>query len=280
MQIISAVFDAYAFLFGRAWLAKFNKALVLAGLRGQGILNYQNFEISGEKGFAQSALKTHSKRRSANQDTSSATIFDVGGNVGNWALMIESIQSGAPYKLFAFEPSPDTFATLAARTSHIPSIATFNIGLSDHSGIVQMHDYASSAHGSSHASIEDGVITSVHGKSERTFEVKVITGDRFCKENQIDFIDFLKIDVEGHELKVLQGFQGMITSRKVGVIQFEFNETMIPSRTFLEDFRAILNGYKMFRILPKGRLLPIRRRDIQIFRYQNIAAILDKEISE
>ncbi|MFQ6539517.1 MULTISPECIES: FkbM family methyltransferase [Aphanothece] len=277
--MITAFLDLYASIFGRPWLAKFNKALVLAGLRGLGILNYRNFEISGEKGFAQSVLNTYKRRRLAGLSTADAVVFDIGANIGNWALMVESLKSKVAYRLFAFEPSPETFTTLAARVQEIPAIRPFNIGLSSRRGTARLHDYAESAHGSTHASLEDGVITEVHRQEERTFDVKVTTGDEFCREQRVTFIDLLKVDVEGHELKVLQGFQAMIASGRIGAIQFEFNETMIPSRTFLNDFSSILNNYNLFRILPKGGLLAIRDDELPIFRYQNIAAILKSDES-
>jgi FkbM family methyltransferase len=41
-----------------------------------------------------------------------------------------------------------------------------------------------------------------YSKSET---VKLSTLDDYCEKNSIDRIDFLKMDVEGHELKVLKG---------------------------------------------------------------------------
>lgn len=273
--MISDLLDAYAYLFGRPWLARFNKGLVLAGLRGLGILNHKDFGISGEKGFAERALKTYQERRRGSDESRPPIIFDVGANIGDWTIMMDSLMSGYAYTLYAFEPSAGTFSALARRTNHNSKIAVYNIGLSNASGRAQLHDYADSGTGTSHASLEKDIISVIHGKKERCLDVSVETGDSFCRNHLIEFIDFLKIDVEGHELKVLMGFKEMIRAKSIGAIQFEFNETMIPSRTFMEDFRAILCGYTLFRILPKGRLLPIRRNDLDIFRYQNIAAIIE-----
>lgn len=52
-------------------------------------------------------------------------------------------------------------------------------------------------------------------------------------ENQIDTIDFLKIDTEGHELKVIQGFGDYI--KQVKIIQFEYGGTYIDTKTQLAD---------------------------------------------
>ena len=61
-------------------------------------------------------------------------------------------------------------------------------------------------------------------------------------EKKIDDIDFIKIDVEGHELAVLQGAVNMINQNRIKVIQFEFNVANILSRVFLKDFYDLLEN--------------------------------------
>jgi hypothetical protein len=102
----------------------------------------------------------------------------------------------------------------------------------------------------------------------------MITVDSYC-ENKIDRIDFMKIDVEGHEFEVLKGAVNMINDSRVSMIQFEFNEFNIFSKTFFRDYYRILKDYKLYRIMPQNRLLPMGEYDSshEIFRYQNILAI-------
>ena len=45
--------------------------------------------------------------------------------------------------------------------------------------------------------------------------------DNFIREKKIEFIDILKIDVEGFEFEVLQGAKNTIKEKKINVIQFE-----------------------------------------------------------
>src|SRR5258708_1156157 len=82
---------------------------------------------------------------------------------------------------------------------------------------------------------KDDVITSI--------EFKMDTIDNFCKINNISNIDFLKIDVEGHELSVLKGAQYMLTNKHIKIIQFEFNSHNVYSRVFLRDFYLMLKDY-------------------------------------
>ena len=51
-------------------------------------------------------------------------------------------------------------------------------------------------------------------------------------------IDIMKLDVEGHELDVLEGSRKTINSIKL--IQFEFGGCNIDSKTFFQDFYYFL----------------------------------------
>ncbi|MBU2569373.1 MAG: FkbM family methyltransferase [Gammaproteobacteria bacterium] len=52
-------------------------------------------------------------------------------------------------------------------------------------------------------------------------QVPMVRLDSFCREKLIDRISFLKIDVEGGELDVLQGFDEYLVSKKVDMVLFE-----------------------------------------------------------
>jgi FkbM family methyltransferase len=54
-------------------------------------------------------------------------------------------------------------------------------------------------------------------------EVDTVTLDVFCEENHIEYIDLLKVDVEGFELEVFQGCSKMLSKKKVGLICFEIS---------------------------------------------------------
>jgi hypothetical protein len=87
-------------------------------------------------------------------------------------------------------------------------------------------------------------------------------------------IDFLKIDTEGHELAVLKGAKNLIAQQKIQLIQFEFNEMNVVSRTYMRDFVELLSNYQLHRVVPDG-YFPLNNcvQDIEIFGFQNILAI-------
>ncbi len=88
---------------------------------------------------------------------------------------------------------------------------------------------------------------------DKSEEIKLTTIDDYCKRNNIDRIHFLKLDIEGHELKALKGASQMISRKKIDVIQFEFGGCNIDSRTYFQDFFYLLkDNYQIFRILKDG----------------------------
>ena len=90
----------------------------------------------------------------------------------------------------------------------------------------------------------------------------------------VDYIDFLKIDVEGHELGVIQGARESIKQGKIKVIQYEVNHPNIESRVFMRDFRKELKDYNFYRLLEDG-VIPVLDHPIfqEIFGYQNIICV-------
>jgi hypothetical protein len=112
-------------------------------------------------------------------------------------------------------------------------------------------------------------------ETEATEEISVAAIDAFCVSQSIDRIDFLKLDVEGHELSVLHGARDMLNKGSISMIQFEFGPANIYSRTFFYDFWALLSGaFEIFRIVPAG-ISPINYygEHLEIFLTTNYLAV-------
>jgi len=105
--------------------------------------------------------------------------------------------------------------------------------------------------------------------------------DNFCKDKGINHINFLKLDVEGHEYKVLQGAKDLIGKNSIDFIQFEFGGANIDSRTYFQDFYYLLTPYyKIYRILKDGLIAIDTYKEIyEIFLTTNFLAI-SKGISD
>lgn len=81
--------------------------------------------------------------------------------------------------------------------------------------------------------------------------IPCVSIDIFCTENIINNIDYVKIDVEGAELDVINGCQEMMDHKKIKFIQFEYGSTYIDANINFIDILKIANilGYKCYELI-------------------------------
>ncbi len=248
-----------------AKLANIN--LLMLTYNSIGILKYWDSAVSGEDFVINTILSQYFKK-------DDLIVFDVGANIGDYSQKIRAGFSKS--KIYAFEPNPKTFELLTRNLDSL-TINCQNLGISSKSSLQKIYTYSDDT-SSQHASIYKNVLLDLHkANSIIEMEFKNTTLDDFCKINNINYIDFLKIDTEGHELEVLKGGMKMIHENKIGIIQFEFNEMNIVSRVFLKDFYEILKGYDIYR-LDSNKLIPLFEYNSinEIFKFQNLLAINKK----
>jgi FkbM family methyltransferase len=165
------------------------------------------------------------------------TIFDVGSNVGDWALAAK--KSFPSSTIHCFEVSSKTYRTLSERLKGSYFIVN-NIGLADKCGVFEYKDYGEN-------SGFNTILLNVtcHDKSIPPQLVQGIlcSGDIYCAERNIDVIDFLKIDVEGAEHLVLKGFSNLLQKQLIRVIQFEYGYANGDAKFLMKDFFELLKGY-------------------------------------
>lgn len=197
-----------------------------------------------------------------------SVVFDVGANVGDWIQ--ECIKISPQIKGHCFEPVKETFKKLEA---------------SNFSKNITLNNYALGEKESERTIIQysgDTGLSSFHTRNLDTSHeignerVQITTLDLYCKKNNINQIDFLKIDVEGHEYKVLDGSKAMISQDKIKVIQFEYGQAYIDSRVFLKDIFELFNleKYSFFKIYPNSiKKVDHYKYDIENLRYSNFLII-------
>lgn len=230
-----------------------------------GILKYESYDRSGEKYLIQRILKK------ILPNTQKLVFFDVGANVGKTSILLRDVFHKA--EIWAFEPNKFTYDELVKIVSG-QEIKCFNVGFGNacKTGVLYI---PTSNHTSSSASIQKELFHDFYKTTdieEISFEMQTI--DTFCLEHDITSIDFLKIDTEGNELFVLEGASRMVSESRVRIVQFEFGECHVFSRTFMSDFYKLLTEFQFFR-LDSSRLIPLGNYNVvnEIFRFQNVVAI-------
>lgn len=145
----------------------------------------------------------------------SETILDIGANIGQTSFNIIHTQQKKRLNpvVYAFEPYPRTFKKLETNRMLNPtiSIKTYNLGLGREKGTLHM---------TQHSPLNSGGFRMTN-ESENSVSVPVISLDEFVSENQLTKIDFIKIDVEGFEVHVLEGaLKTLKTFRPILVFEY------------------------------------------------------------
>ena len=132
-------------------------------------------------------------------------VFDIGANVGEYTYVLEKAVGSR--RTFAIEPVPQ----LTARLKRLfPQVRVLSVALSDGDGTRNLK-----------IPIVDGKPLLTRSTLEEFSEpnetggifehVQIQTLDALCESMNVADVAFMKIDVEGHELKVLQGASGVLT---------------------------------------------------------------------
>ncbi len=261
MNLKDKVINYYARIFGRSKFFKLNFLLFRLGLSGMGVLNFHNQKVSGELNFKKFVLEKYNPK----------VIFDVGCNEGKYLSSFLNTN----ILVHCFEPHPVTFKKLTQNFSQHRNLIINKTGLSNQQEETIIYDYAD-ANGSSHASLFKDNITRVHKRDSIETKVVMDTLDNYVQKHLIKSIDLLKIDTEGNEIFVLQGAKKSLESGIIKLIQFEFGNLNISSRTFFIDFVEKLEDFNLYRLLPKGFLLLDYSKNAlvyEVFAFQNIVAI-------
>jgi len=141
-------------------------------------------------------------------------IFDVGANIGQ---SIERFKKVLPNSvMYSFEPSARPFIGLREVAARYSGTNVFQAALGSSNGTLTLYENSSSDM-NSFLEMGDGGSGEVIGKA--TVQVKTI--DSFCAENNIDYIDILKIDAQGFDFEVIKGAKEMIAAGNIRLLYFE-----------------------------------------------------------
>jgi FkbM family methyltransferase len=173
---------------------------------------------------------------------------DIGANLGGYTRLLRKLSA----QVIAYEPNPELAARLDRVFRFSRSVKVRRCALSDTSGVATMR--IPSDHGRS--TIEAG--NDIGGREASPVDVET----RRLDEEPLGDVAFIKIDVEGHELAVLRGAEGLLRRSRPALL-IEASEELRPGA--LASVRAFLEplGYHG-QVAENGRLRPVEASDISL----------------
>lgn len=177
-------------------------------------------------------------------------VIDIGANYGVYSLSAAR-SVGPEGRVWSFEPASRTLMFLqeSAALNCFSQLTTLGCALSDKAGIGQL-----SLHENSELNSLGSVAAS--GASE-TVQLRSI--DECMHEYDWQKIDFLKIDAEGEEEKILRGGKRFFADLSP-LVQYEIKDGSGSNLELVDAFSSI--GYDSYRLLPGlGVLVPFKAGD-------------------
>jgi len=156
-------------------------------------------------------------------DIKNPILVDVGAHHGS--SILPYIDRG--WKIYAFEPDNTNRAHLLETCGNCDNVTIEKLAVSN-------EDNQEVSFFTSDESTGISGLNSFHDTHEETQKVYTITLESYCKQQNIQHIDFLKIDTEGYDKFVLEGLNFNKVKPKVILTEFEDSKTLRLGYSFQE----------------------------------------------
>ena len=169
-------------------------------------------------------------------------IFDVGANRGDTTLKYTSIFPNA--KIHAFEPFPASYEKFITNNKNNINVTLNKYALSNKIGKASLNINKSVDTNSLLKSKKIGANSDKNCTSIANMIIDTNTIDNYCQKNNITEIDILKIDVQGLELKVLEGALKLLNDGKIKLIYTEtYFKQQYVNQPLFHDISKFLYNY-------------------------------------
>ncbi|MGC8988410.1 FkbM family methyltransferase [Infirmifilum sp.] len=183
-------------------------------------------------------------------------MVDVGAYVGVYSLWAAKVV-GSDGFVVAFEPNPLAFAWLVRNIelNGAKNVKALPYALGD--GIAWITLYAARENPGASSLVPDHVATAGCSVA-RAFKVPVVTLDYVVESSEslvgrrIEGVDLVKIDVEGYEMRVLEGFRNSLSRGLAERFAIEVHKDQVSTGdviAFLEGY-----GYRLDSVVSFGRV--------------------------
>jgi FkbM family methyltransferase len=231
-----------------------------------------NFDTNGEKKFVAELF-----RHVAASSSGRAVFFDIGANVGEYTEMLlerGSTLSSAP-DIHVFEPTKACFELISSKFAAADNVILNRKAVSDSAGSVAIYyDTEKSALASLHKRNLDAYSVELN----RSETVDTIRLDAYIEAQRIKHINFVKIDIEGHEMAAFAGFGSYLDGEFIDFVQFEYGGANLDSHTSLMDLYSLFDkaGFVMTKVMRNGLEIRPYKPWMDNFHYANYVAVSRK----
>jgi len=168
--------------------------------------------------------------------------YDIGANIGLHTALLSRLV-GPSGTVVAFEPNPELFHSLKTTCDRLGNVKLIREGLSNHSAVVEFFIPT------------DHTMASLHNwTSQPTTNIQIVV-------TPLDGLylpppDFIKCDVEGHELEVFQGAEQLLRKHKPSILFESYSQNSdnhVAAPKFLQSL-----GYELHSVSKDGELTHLK----------------------
>lgn len=207
-------------------------------------------------------------------------LLDVGANVGAYTRLLLDGASllEAEVEVHAFEPARDSFESLRRGLSADRRVILNRKAASNVSGTAPIFsDVSQSPLASLHR--RDLVAQGLALPGAET--VETIRLEDYLRSRAIVHVDFLKLDVEGHERAAVEGLGSYLSAERMDFVQFEYGGTFLDAGVSLRDMYALFEGvgFAVAKVMRQGLDVRPYQPWMENFQYANYMAISRKIVA-
>jgi FkbM family methyltransferase len=193
-------------------------------------------------------------------------VLDVGANIGyNTKLFARHLSAGT--RVHAFEPerwNADLLRAICRQEIAEGRVNAVESAVSSAPGTLQLE--LNPRHFADHR------VTSARESNRQVVGVSAVQLDAFCRDQGVERVSLVKIDVQGHEFEVLKGMEEVLAKRLRGGVAFEVEEQGVRQAETL-GFMAE-RGFTLFQIARNGSLREVDSTRSILFGQRGYADIL------
>lgn len=173
-------------------------------------------------------IKSYDEMKKAGIIQSGGTILDIGAHWGTHSIYLRELIGNSGH-IYSFEPNPDNTAVFKK-----------TLQLNDYENISIIEKAASDSKGTTELKIPDqssrSTVIDEDFSNKKSVQVPMISIDEFVKKNNIENIDFVKMDIQGAEVMAVNGMKECIDDINYMYIDYHAGKISDEDRDIFFNF--------------------------------------------